>query len=38
MLVLDYLVEDIMNTPALDGLIYGFSIGLKSSLMIFTFI
>lgn len=37
-LVLDYLVEDIMNTPALEGLIYGFSLGLKSSLMIFTFI
>lgn len=37
-LVLDYLIEDIMNTPALEGLIYGFSLGLKSSLMIFTFI
>jgi len=37
-LVLDYLIEDIMNTPALEGLIYGFSLGLKSSMMIFTFI
>lgn len=37
-LVLDYLIEDIMNTPALEGLVYGFSLGLKSSLMIFTFI
>jgi NADH-ubiquinone oxidoreductase chain 1 len=37
-LVLDYFVEDIMNTPALEGLIYGLSLGLKSSMMIFTFI
>jgi NADH-ubiquinone oxidoreductase chain 1 len=37
-LVLDYLLEDIMSTPALEGLIYGFSLGLKSSMMIFTFI
>ena len=37
-LVLDYLLEVIMNTPVLEGLIYGFSLGLKSSLMIFTFI
>ena len=37
-LVLDYLVEDIMNTPAVEGLIYGFSLGLKSSMMIFTFV
>jgi len=37
-LVLDYFIEDIMNTPALEGLIYGFSLGLKSSMMIFTFI
>ena len=37
-LVLDYLIEDIMNTPVLEGLIYGFSLGLKSSLLIFTFI
>ncbi len=37
-LVLDYLIEDIMNTPALEGLVYGFSLGLKSSLMIFTFV
>ena len=27
-----------MNTPALEGLVYGFSLGLKSSLMIFTFV
>jgi NADH-ubiquinone oxidoreductase chain 1 len=37
-LVLDYFVEDVMNTPALEGLIYGLSLGLKSSMMIFTFI
>lgn len=37
-LVLDFLVEDIMNTPTLEGLIYGLSLGLKSSMMIFTFI
>jgi NADH-ubiquinone oxidoreductase chain 1 len=37
-LVLDHFIEDIMNTPALEGLIYGFSLGLKSSMMIFTFI
>ena len=37
-LVLDYLLEDIMSTPTLEGLIYGFSLGLKSSLLIFTFI
>jgi NADH-ubiquinone oxidoreductase chain 1 len=35
---LDYLLEDIMSTPPLEGLIYGFSLGLKSSMMIFTFI
>nr|YP_009867820.1 NADH dehydrogenase subunit 1 [Nemania diffusa]QKG05019.1 NADH dehydrogenase subunit 1 [Nemania diffusa] len=37
-LVLDGLLENIMSTPALEGLIYGFSLGLKSSMMIFTFI
>jgi len=37
-LVLDYFVEDIMNTPTLEGLIYGLSLGLKSSMLIFTFI
>ena len=37
-LVLDYIIEYIMNTPALEGLVYGFSLGLKSSLMIFTFV
>ena len=37
-LVLDYFVEDIMNTPILEGFLYGFSLGLKSCIMIFTFI
>ncbi len=37
-LVLDYMLEDIMSTPTLEGLIYGLSLGLKSSMMIFTFI
>ena len=37
-LVLDYLLEDIMSMPSLEGLIYGFSLGLKSSILIFTFI
>jgi NADH-ubiquinone oxidoreductase chain 1 len=37
-LVLDYFVEDVMNIPALEGFIYGFSLGLKSSILIFTFI
>ena len=27
-----------MSTPTLEGLIYGFSLGLKSSILIFTFI
>jgi NADH-ubiquinone oxidoreductase chain 1 len=37
-LTLDYLLEDIMSTPTLEGLILGFSLGFKSSMMIFTFI
>jgi NADH-ubiquinone oxidoreductase chain 1 len=37
-LELDNLLDNIINTPALEGLIYGFSLGLKSSMMIFTFI
>jgi NADH-ubiquinone oxidoreductase chain 1 len=37
-LVLNYFVEDIMNTPLLEGLVYGLSLGFKSCLMIFTFI
>lgn len=38
LLILDYFLEDIMNTPVLEGFMYGFSLGLKSSLLIFTFI
>jgi NADH-ubiquinone oxidoreductase chain 1 len=38
LLVLDYFLEDIMNTPVLEGFMYGFSLGFKSSLLIFTFI
>jgi NADH-ubiquinone oxidoreductase chain 1 len=38
LLVLDYILEDIMNTPTIEGLIYGISLGVKSSMMIFTFI
>jgi NADH-ubiquinone oxidoreductase chain 1 len=38
LLVLDYFLEDIMNTPLLEGFMYGFSLGFKSSLLIFTFI
>jgi len=37
-LVLDYFVQGIMNTPALEGFLYGLSLGVKSSIMIFTFI
>ena len=37
-LVLDCLIDDLMNTPTLEGLIYGVSLGIKSSMMIFTFI
>jgi NADH-ubiquinone oxidoreductase chain 1 len=37
-LVLDNFIEYIMSTPVLEGLIYGISLGLKSSMMIFTFI
>jgi NADH-ubiquinone oxidoreductase chain 1 len=38
LLVLDYFLEDTMNTPLLEGFMYGFSLGFKSSLLIFTFI
>jgi NADH-ubiquinone oxidoreductase chain 1 len=37
-LVIDTFIEQIMSTPTLEGFIYGFSLGLKSSMMIFTFI
>ena len=37
-IISDYFIEDLINTPALEGLIYGFSLGFKSSMMIFTFI
>jgi NADH-ubiquinone oxidoreductase chain 1 len=37
-LILSYFIEDIINTPILEGFLYGLSLGLKSSLMIFTFI
>jgi NADH-ubiquinone oxidoreductase chain 1 len=37
-LVLDYFVQDVMNSPALEGSIYGLSLGVKSSMFIFTFI
>lgn len=38
MLSLEYYLEDIFNNPILEGLFYGLSLGLKSSIMIFTFI
>lgn len=31
-------IESIFNSPTLDGLLYGLNLGLKSSIMIFTFI
>lgn len=31
-------IETIFNNPALNGLLYGLNLGLKSSIMIFTFI
>lgn len=31
-------IESIFNNPTLDGLLYGLNLGLKSSIMIFTFI
>ena len=37
-LVLNFIVDDLMNTPTLEGLVYGLSLGLKSSMMVFTFI
>jgi NADH-ubiquinone oxidoreductase chain 1 len=36
--ILSYLLEDIMNSPVLEGFVYGISLGIKSSLLIFTFI
>jgi NADH-ubiquinone oxidoreductase chain 1 len=36
--ILNSFIQNIMNTPTLEGLIYGLSLGLKSSMMIFTFI
>jgi NADH-ubiquinone oxidoreductase chain 1 len=38
LLSLEYYLEDIFNNPILEGLFYGLSLGLKSSIMIFTFI
>ena len=37
-LYLEFFIEDITNNSLLEGLLYGISLGLKSSLMIFTFI
>ena len=37
-LILDNMLELIMNNSAIEGLIYGLSLGLKSSMLIFTFI
>lgn len=37
-LVLDSFLENLMYSPILEGFIYGLSLGLKSSIMIFTFI
>jgi NADH-ubiquinone oxidoreductase chain 1 len=31
-------IESLFNNPTLDGLLYGLNLGLKSSIMIFTFI
>jgi NADH-ubiquinone oxidoreductase chain 1 len=31
-------IEGLFNNPTLDGLLYGLNLGLKSSIMIFTFI
>jgi NADH-ubiquinone oxidoreductase chain 1 len=35
---MEYYIENIFENPILEGLLYGLSLGLKSSLMIFTFI
>ena len=35
---LEYYIKDIMNNPILEGLFYGLSLGLKSSILIFVFI
>ena len=37
-LILDCILEDLINTPSIEGLVYGLSLGLKSSMLIFTFI
>jgi hypothetical protein len=33
-----YLIESLLTNPNLEGLLYGLTIGLKSSIMIFVFI
>ena len=38
LLYLEKYLENIFNSPILEGLFYGLSLGLKSSIMIFTFI
>jgi NADH-ubiquinone oxidoreductase chain 1 len=35
---LEYYIKDIINNPILEGLFYGLSLGLKSSILIFIFI
>ena len=35
---MEYYIENLFENPLLEGLLYGLSLGLKSSLMIFTFI
>lgn len=35
---LEYYIKDVMNNPILEGLFYGLSLGLKSSILIFVFI
>lgn len=34
----EYYIATLFNNPSLEGLLYGLSIGLKSSIMIFIFI
>lgn len=38
MLYLDYYMEYVVSNPIIEGLLYGLSLGLKSSIMIFIFI
>ncbi len=38
MFYLNCYLEDILNNPLLNGLFYGLSLGLKSSVMVFIFI